>query len=359
MRPRLVFRTHFQVDEPAYMGLLVKCCTSPVQSTYRETIAQKLAREITNRRGKSFNEDAGDYAVDLAGSLGLITDNYTWTEKGQLVDLVAEIRADWDSQLALTFSEKLLYFRIFLEADGAALVFLGHRLVEAGGLGHSDTTWNSLATEMFVQVFSAYLKISNNTADRVSLRSEIDRIKANQYRGNTGPHKIFVHLQTLCRLGLLERASLSGPRVYRLPSTDGRSPHGLEVFLQEVPDIIALEEVIKNEKWIETAARVFNVGCTPITSSHDLLPAIARVYRRIAKTGVPICPLSALVESMQIEFLALHCQLLSRGTAMEAIEAVQKGDPKDARLHVDRRGRPAFLKLSDDLVRRLSKDRVP
>jgi hypothetical protein len=358
MKPRLVFRTHFQADEPAYMGLLVKCCTSAVQSTYRETVAQKLAREITKRRGKSFNEDAGDYAVDLAKSLGLITDNYTWTEKGHLVNLVAEIRPDWSSQLTLRLSEKLLYFRTFLEADGAAMVFLARRLVETDGLGRPDITWNSLATEMFVRVFSDYLKISNSTADRVSLRNEIERIKANPYRGNTGPHKIFIHLQTLYRLGLLERASLSGPRVYRLPSAGGGSPCGLEVFLQDVPDIVALEERIKNEKWIEIAARVFGVSYTPIASFHDLLPVVATVYRRIAETGVPICPLSTLVESVQIELLASRYQLLSRDVAVAAFAALQKGNPKDVRLHVDRRGRPAFLRLSDDLVRRLSENKV-
>src|SRR5437016_4623823 len=98
MTPRFVFRTHYQVSEPAYMEFLVKLCTSPVQSSYREVVAQKLADEIERRcKAKAdkedgiagFNENAGEYAIDLARGLDLITQNHTWTDRGHLVHLIA------------------------------------------------------------------------------------------------------------------------------------------------------------------------------------------------------------------------------------------------------------------------------
>ena len=132
------------------MEFLIKLCTSPVQSTYREVAAQKLAREITVRGGK-LNVDAGGYAVDLANDLGLLTSNNTWTDKGHSVNLVAEVDdGKLEEQLELTLAEKLLHFRVFLESDGAALLFIAHRLTQCGSVVGSETTWNLWAKEMFV-----------------------------------------------------------------------------------------------------------------------------------------------------------------------------------------------------------------
>lgn len=360
MNPRVAFRTHYQVNEPAYMEFLVKLCTSPVQSTYREVVAQKLAREISRRREKSFNEDAAAYAVDLAKDLDLITENQTWTDKGQLVHLVGEIRdCNWEAQMSLSVPEKLLHFRIFLEGDGAALVFLAGQLLKAGTFGGSDMTWNSLAKEMFIHLFSEYLTISNNTADRVRLRREIERIKTADYRGNSGSHKIFIHLQTLYRLGLVERPNASGRRVvYRLPERPQGANCGLQILTEEVPNVFTLEQIIKNHGWIEVAAKVFEIHCASCPESDVDLPLVASFYLRITATGVPLCSLSTLVEAMQIELLSQRSQLLPHKIAIKAIEDIQKQNPKDVRFHVDRRGQPAFLKLSKDIVRESREESV-
>ena len=117
------------------MEFLVKLCTSPVRSSYREVVAKKLAAEINQRctaRGEErgiqgFNEKAGEYAIDLGRALWLINENHTWTERGQLLDLIADVDvngASPEQQIALNGAEKLLHFRIFLEGDGGALLFL-------------------------------------------------------------------------------------------------------------------------------------------------------------------------------------------------------------------------------------------
>ena len=49
MIPRIVSRTHYQAHEPAYLTLLCKLCVSPVRSSYREQVADRLALEVRSR----------------------------------------------------------------------------------------------------------------------------------------------------------------------------------------------------------------------------------------------------------------------------------------------------------------------
>jgi len=356
MRPRIVFRTHYQVDEPAYMEFLIKLCTSPVQSTYRELVAQKLAREIKTRGGK-LNEDAGRYGADLAEDLGLITSNNVWTDKGHLVDLIASINyGTLEEQLKLNLAEKLLYFRVFLEADGAALLFLGRKLVECRAVANSEATWNALAKEMFVEIYSNYLRLTNSTSERVELRRMVNRINTQGYKGNSGEHKIFVHLHTLYRLGLIIRPENGRSRAYQLPDNAQGKPRGLEILLNEVPDMLSLEKVINTHRWIEIATKVFQIDRihspvgTAYPNTEKVLSLVMPYYEQIMSTGTPMCPLSTIIEAILIDQLANKSLLLSYNDAMSMIVAAQKERPKDIRFHVDRRGRPAFLKLSEDIV---------
>src|SRR6266480_4040310 len=126
MQPRLISRTHYQVDEPAILKLLVQKCSSAVRSEYAERSALCLANEM-KRSGREFNPAAGSYAIDLGRQLGLVNDNLVWAELGQVLHLVSEdSAAQWVAELSLP--ERLLFFRLFLEADGAALLFIARTL---------------------------------------------------------------------------------------------------------------------------------------------------------------------------------------------------------------------------------------
>ncbi len=361
MQPRIVFRTHYQVDEPAYMEFLVKLCTSPVQSAYPEIVAQRLAREISSR-GRDFNTAAGRYAVDLAKALGLVTANLTWTERGQLTDLIAEIPdGTFEEQLSLTVAEKLLHFRVYLEADGGALRHLARQFVESGRLPIPGRDWNWLAKDMFTTVYSEYLIITNNTADRVALRREIERIKEKGYEGKTGPHKLFAHLQVLCRLGLIEHPDSGGSRAYQVPASPKGTRTGIQLLVEELPDAFTLERVIKEHQTLELAARVLQLPCIPYGSEptradrERALALFARYYSVLTGKGVPLCPISTLTEAVQIDLLTKCAQLLRHTEAMELLHQAQKSFPKDVRFHVDRRGCPAFLKLSDQVLHRFAR----
>jgi len=361
MIPRFVFRTHYQVCEPAYLEFLVKLCTSPVQSSYREVVAKKLAVQIRRRcqvetageRGiKGFNEKAGEYAVDLARALELINENHGWTEKGHLVNLIADVAGKTPAEeVELNLAEKLLHFRLFLEGDGAAILFLGRFFLEHGCIQnlHSPDGVNRLAQEMFVEILGDYYAQTLAPIDRLKLRRRLESAKSKPFKGKGGTHKIKLHVQTLYRLGFLR----SDGHSYELPAKTSSSASGLGILLQKVPDVVALEKVIQSKTWIDVAAGVFSLGHEQARdqSEDKLLPIVTSYYRKIMDSGTPLASLQTLIEATQIDMLAQHARVVSHGTLEAAIVHAQKRKPKEVRFPVGRLGRPAFLKMSQDFVK--------
>lgn len=349
MQPRILFRTHYQVDEPALMELLVKSCTSPVRSAYDESVSEKLTREV-RARGKDFNVAAAAYALDLGRGLLLLNEQNAWTEKGHLVSLVADIpEGPWDVQTELNGRERLLHFRLFLEADGAVLLFLARYLLAQGRVPSADADWNRLAQEVFVEAYTQYFRITGTTADRVSLRTQIDRIRHSGYTGKSGCHKLFIHLQTLYRLGLLDRSASGLTRRYELPEESGGS--GLRLLSEAIPDLHALERVIQEHSWAELATKVFKIRAAAAHATPDaLLCLVAPRYQQVMATGVPLCSLATLIEAVQIELLVQRSELLPYGSALQLLQEARAQHPGDVRFHVDRRGIPAFVKLADRLL---------
>ncbi len=359
MQPRVLYRTHYQVDEPAYMELAIKKCTSPVQSSYRDRVAERITQEIKNRN-RAFNPAAGGYAVDLAYGLELLTPQNTWTGKGHLVGLIAQVgEREIAEELPLTDAEKLLHFRLFLAADGAALAFLSRKLLELGRLPPEEGSWNALAQEMFRSIYEDYLSLASTTQDRVALRQNLIRLESRGFAGKTGAHKMFVHLQTLYRLGFVELEEAGGRRSYEVAPA-GRQ--ALAALASELPTVRALEELWKRERWIELTARALVPGATSTSGEgwgpDELLILVVPYYMRVVETGTPLCPLAPLVEAVQIELLAERRLVLPSAVAVSMLQEAQRRASRDIRFHVDRTGRPAFLKLSPQLIQRLESCRV-
>jgi len=350
MQPRLVLRTHYQVDEPALLKPLVQKCSSAVRSEYAERAALCLANEI-KRSGRDFNPAAGSYAVDLARQLRLINDNVVWTELGQVLHLVSEDRgSQWDAELSL--SERILFFRLFLEADGAAMMLIARTLREHGQLPPPGKSWCDVANEMVVSVFTEYLEHTADPADRVRIRRVIDRRRASPYKGKSGPHQMFVHVQALHRMGLVEREDSNGTRVYRL----GSAPPALDKLLAALPNVMALEACVSEREWARVAGQVLadqfpsRSVRTAVIADERIFEEVRSVYDSITGTGVSLCSIQSIVETLQIRSLAAGDGILGYSEVLSALERLRKQFPRDVRFHVDRAGRPAFIKLSAKLA---------
>ena len=311
-----------------------------------------LRRDI-QARGKSFNIAAARYAVDLAHRLAVINANNVWSSNGHLVNLVAKVGdRKWLHELPLTLDEKLMHFRLFLEADGAALLFLSRRFISERQMPDQGSDWNTLARDMFVRTYSDYLAVTSPTADRVSLRSKIDRLRTRGYKGKSGAHQLFLHLQTLHRLELVERLDVSSGRQYRVSD---ESEARLKRLVTAIPDILTLEQIVREHRYIEVAAQVYDLHAEhEELSSSDALRGLLPSYRKVVGTGIAICPLAPVIEATQISLLSKTSRLVGYASFVDLLREAQSLHLRDVRFHQDRRGNPAFLKISDDLIHRIA-----
>jgi hypothetical protein len=344
MEPRLVFRTHYQVDEPAYLGVLIEEAASPTRSDYPERVAERLVKAL-QKRGARFNIAAAGYGVDLARSLGLINAQQVWTPLGHLVHLFTEQRTEASpEELALSDLEKLVYFRVFLEGDGAAIIFLAQYLSTHESIpGVDGADWNHVAWELVTWCFSEYLRLTSAPADRVALRRELERVRRRAYKGRTGEHKLFVHLRTMTRLGLIDERNGSGRRRYV------GDVGVLDVLRTRLDDVVYLELVVKEQRWPDVVS-CLQPSAQPLAVSDEWIrPSVARYYLGITKTGVALCPIGTLVDAVIVEHLG-RGQLVSAADVREWLGSQVKDSSRRMRIHVDRSGTSAYLKLDAELV---------
>jgi hypothetical protein len=165
-----------------------------------------------------------------------------------------------------------------------------------------------------------------------------------------------VHLQTMYRLGLVVRNEQNNSRTYSLGECSPDVSLGLRAFIECVVNVRALENVIRNRAWSEVAARVFrgSLPAAPSADDHilgrDFLEHLRPAYDLIRATGVPLCSLTSLITSLQIEQLSKLGVTLAYSKAIERLTGLQRQYPRDVHFHVDRGGNPAFIKLSDGVV---------
>jgi len=348
VRARVLYRTHYQVDEPALMGLLVRLCASPVRANYTERVAHRMAEEISSR-GRAFNVAAAGYAVDLAHSLEILNESNVWTDKGHLLALYARVVGSVnDDELKLDPAETLAYFRLFLEADGAAILRIAGFALRNGEIP-ADRDWNGFAQQLFREVFAEYLTATADLTDRIALRKEVERVKV-PFSGKTGAHKSFLHLQTMARLGLLSDASTTSQRQYKVTDVERAR---LSALARLIPTVTALEDVLQGGRWADTAAVVFEFGGAPDLPPEQLLHIVGQTYRRVAATGIPLCSLATLTDAVQIELLTSGHRSRQHAEILGALTDLQKDKPREVRFHVDRRGRVAFVKMSEELAQQL------
>lgn len=347
MQPRVVYRTHYQIDEPTIVRTVLTHCTSSAQAAYDEIVAEKLVRAIAAAGGR-LNAPAARYAVDLCHSLGVLSAHNVWTDRGMLLVAVAPAGSQPGSDLDLLQVEKLAFFSVLMAADGASLLYLLDTLCRSKGLPGPRDDWNTLAAEMFLDIYTRYLEMAGNLADRVRLRQELERIRARPFAGKSGAHKMFIHLQALVRLGLAVRADTGQSRTYVIAEDPRRRPC---VLASSVPDLMALERLVADHQWLEHASGTV----TPVLQDIDdefLVGRLMGAYLRVGQLGVDLCPLSTMTALARIN-AAADGILVTYSQCLERISSLQKEHLRQIRLHVDRWGRPAFVKVDPRLASEL------
>ena len=322
------------------MAVVVRSCTSPVQSDFRDNVSRRLVSSSL-----SINPGAARYAVDLTKSLGLLHENLIWTNLGHLLAVVYSHERSADNP-TLSDIQRYFFLRIFLEFDGAAFIYFAKRVEEDGRVPREGERWAEVAQGLFCDTYNEYLGLATDPQDRIRIRHLADRRRARPFDGNSGRHQCFLHLNTLERLGLITKMR-GKDRVYtKVPSID-TSLSPTAKLLGIVPSALELERAVSGGSLYDVVSHIFRC-----VRREDLLPpqwfdsTVRRIYRQILSTGVNLCSLQTLTEALQIEALSLGHRPMHSHDLLNQIRLMQRETPREIRFHVDVFGRPAFLKIS-------------
>ena len=343
MRVRVLFRTHYQVDQPAQFLILIQGCTTATQSEYAERVAARLSVQA------KFNEAAALYAVELARSAELVNERMIWTPLGLLLSLVSRPAAELLPSGDLLPKERLAVLRAFLESDGACLLWLARRLSKDGEIVASEVTSNPLARDMFLEIYAQYLEVIQDLSDRQRLRGERDRLSRDGFQGKTGKHKMWLHLELLHRTGLCERYERDGSRVYSASNETLLAQ--LTALGDALPDVSSLERYSAAGELTDVACRIVPMAPPKVpgvsVSDEIIRDRIRAVVRRIRTLGIELSPIATIADVVQIQATADGERTLSSSELRATIQAMHRADPRKVRLHVDRNGRIAYV-LSDE-----------
>ena len=152
----------------------------------------------------------------------------------------------------------------------------------------------------------------------------------------------------MCRLGLLRRAASSATRSYTSEGCTWR----LKSLGREIGDVATLEQRMARNEWAAVADVVLrgDETCRPQMGETEVVDLLLASYARVAGTGAPLCSVSTLVDTLGIVLLSKGFRVKGYKEALTALATLQREHPKDVRFHVDRRGRPVFVKISRRLL---------
>jgi len=207
-----------------------------------------------------------------------------------------------------------------------------------------EKDWNDIANEMMEFAYRSYLEVATDIRDRAEIRQLLAKRSREPYKGKSGSHQCFVHLKTMARVGLLQ----SSGREYCIQRSTLGSGEAMGRLLNAVPDVSALENIVSKREWPQIAAAVFNpeVLVREGWTDKDLLVQAYNLYERVMATGVPLCSLNTLIETIQIKQIATGAAPISYDKCMSIFRHAQAESPRRIKFHVDRIGRPAFIVLS-------------
>ena len=322
------------------LSLLVLRCTSPVSSDFPDRVARRLSAF-----GKDLNVAAASYAIDLAKALNLLNANLVWTNLGHLLSVVS-VGEPAGSAAELSEAERVAFFRIFLEFDGAALIFFAKKIEAQDTVPGPHESWPQVAQELFESTYDEYLGFVTDTQTRIRVRQLAERRRGRPFQGKSGAHQSWVHIHTLHRLRLVEKVEECNARVYK-----GKRPvcgvqRPTAKLIEVVPDLKTLEDVIYERACYDVASEVF--GCADSEgelSDGDFVCKVRSVYDCVMATGVALCPIQTLAEAIQVQSVAEHRRPPRMENIVTRLRNMQQTASDEIRFHVDRSGYPAYIKM--------------
>jgi hypothetical protein len=348
MTPRIVLRTHYQVDEPRIILRLISKCSSPTTSRSDDKVAACVKADVLGwEKRTAFGLPAANYAIGNARAFDLLNDSNRATAAG-LGFLYIE-RGPSDPNCAfveLTTREARLFLVQYLIGTGALVLRFASWLLSKGETSDEEVGHDRVIEQLLVGALDDYLALERDVRSRTAIRRERDRLKAMTYDDKTRRHKRRPLLTTMRRLRLLDVDS--DDKTIR-PDKEGR----LATLIHKVPTIDELERTAESRELLRgVVTKVYSKdsgGAIPASASE----IAASAYEFAMAFGIQACPLSFLDDAVFANGIAVPAASSREGYAERILSDLHARLPRAVRFHVNRKGERAFVVLSAGAVEAL------
>jgi hypothetical protein len=356
MEIRLQLKTHYQVNRPGIFSVLLSRCTSPIQSNYPETISQRLAN--INFKAISLNKESAKFAVVMAQSFGFLTRNMFWDWKGHAINILLNetSRESPDDFLNLTLSEKVLYLKYYLEADGATILEICKRIKSSKRVSRQELLSTDFIDNIFIDIWEEYRMIATDLRQKVELRENIRKLKSHPYTYKTRIHKALSHIEPLIDFDLIERTEEKN-EIFFSPKTINEYTY-IDALIGQLSTISRMEELFSKFYHFEIIANALNLTVSKFISnkhSEPLRKEIVKIYLKARNEPYKMASISIISDVISATFLSEKRILISRNNVEQELDMIKKDHPGKMNYHVDMSGKKAFVVFSDALVEDLNK----
>lgn len=343
MTPRLLLRTHYQADEPRIIVRLVTRCASATVSRHDETLAASLKKEVLGwNPHPAFGLPAAMYAVSNAQTLGFLNSSNRWTAPGLGLAFIesGEPNGLPAPSLDLSGAEARLYLVQYLLGTGALALHFGAWLLKERETSDAVLGRNKMIEKLIVRTLEDYLALARDAGSRSAIRRERDRLRETRYDEKTRRHKRRPIIATLRRLRLLQVLP-DGATI--CPDGEGR----LATLLRLIPNTEELERVaVRRDRLRHVVSQVYASGSGP-EPAQNWSSTVCRGYQFAVGLGLQACPLEFLNDALFVGGGQDSSDDRYGGPAEKLLTELHQRVPREVRFHVDRRGRRAFVVLSD------------
>jgi len=350
MEIRLQLKTHYQISKPGIFSVLLLECTSPIKCSYPEVISKKLAG--IDFETIALNKESAKFAVAMAQSFGFITQNMFWDWKGRAIVLILDItpRKKPAEYLKLTSEEEILYFKYYLEADGAAILEICKLFEKIGQISRKNLLSNDFIDQIFINIWGTYKLLTSDLRQKVYLKDNIQKLKSRPYTFKTRIHKALTHIESLVEFGFFDRIENKNEIIF-VP----RYKNGKLTIKRLINELETVEKMEKRFSKFEHFEIIKNIHCLdaksfdPEIHSNLLWNEIIKTYKKAFTEPSKMASISILSDVISTKFLSSNKILIKKPDIENELISLKSKYPHDINFHVDKAGKKAYVVFSEKL----------
>jgi hypothetical protein len=361
MSEPFIYDSHYQVDKPLALFDLTVAISSPTAHASDDALARRLAANARKDRAQSngalvdweINEDAIRYWLGNCHSCELLSrqNSYDyWLMNFVWAGAFSAKRRYWgEVEPENQDFIRLLLFRWAWLFDAPLIIGVAKKIQEVGvcDVGALVSMDARHVEDILVAAFSAARELSSSVRERSEYRAKRDEINR-KLAYNTRRHKVCTHFALLADSGL----------IIKLDTGERRLHPGLSKVLESQDSLAAAVTATMRPGLLGRGTDLFceivqeSFGYKPkvIDELDDgqwakLLPEIRPYWAQVQKWDRKFLGIRALSELFLVKSLIGNTEAAPAKSWQSYLTRRASAVPEEITVHVDRFGRPEFLKV--------------